>query len=73
MRLPFASGGARHVKVEFNAAFDSCEAEIAYEAPAGGGPALGFSQITKKWIDFESIIPREPACAIQSGNVFGDN
>jgi hypothetical protein len=73
MLLPFASGGARRVKVEFNAAFDGCEVKITYEAPSGGAPSVGFSPITKKWIEFDSIIPREPGCSVQSGNVFGDN
>ena len=35
MLMPFRNGGARHVKVEFTAAFDGCEAKISYEAPSG--------------------------------------
>jgi hypothetical protein len=71
--MPLASGGARQVKVEFRSGFDDCSAKVSYEAPAGGAHSRGFSPITKKWIEFQSIAPVDPKCALQNGNVFGEN
>ena len=73
MLMPFAAGGARHVKVEFSSAFGDCSAKVSYEAPPGGRPSRGFSPITKRWIEFQSIAPLDPKCELQDGNVFGEN
>jgi hypothetical protein len=71
--MPFESGGARHVDVEFSATFGDCSAKVSHEPLPGKAHSLGFSPITKKWIEFESIAPLDPKCALQDGNVFGEN
>ncbi len=70
MALNYRSGGSRQVDVEFNAAFDACTAKVGFVREPGA-PIMGFSPITKKWIEFQSVAPGEASCEISNGNVFG--
>ena len=73
MFAPFQSGGMRHVTVEFDAAFNSCSAQVTYAKPPGTTSSIAHSPITKRLIEFQSVTPGAASCAIQSGNVFGGN
>jgi hypothetical protein len=71
MALNFRSGGRRQVDVEFKSAFDGCTAKVGFVRQQPGSPIMGFSGITKKWIEFQSVTPGEASCEISNGNVFG--
>lgn len=68
--MPFRSGGARKISVEFAAAFGSCKANVMYEAPPGTTHSIGFNAYTKRMIELRHIVPNEATCSIQDGNVF---
>jgi len=70
MNLNYRSGGRRQVEVEFKTAFDGCTAKISFVRQPGS-PIMGFSPITKKWIEFQSVAPGDASCEISNGNVFG--
>jgi hypothetical protein len=70
MALNYRSGGSRQIEVEFNKAFDGCTAKVALVRQPGA-PIMGFSPITKKWIEFQSVTPGDASCDISNGNVFG--
>jgi hypothetical protein len=70
MALNYKSGGHRQVEVEFNTAFEGCTANVTFVRQPGS-PVMGFSPITKKWIEFQSVKPGEASCEISNGNVFG--
>jgi len=72
MALNYRSGGHRQIEVEFKPAFDGCTAKVTFVRQPGA-PTMGFSGITKKWIEFQSVAPGEASCEISTGNVFGSN
>ena len=72
MPLLFTTGGARNVAVEFGSKFDDCKAKITLAKKPGNELEIGFSNITKKFIEFQSLTPDDASCKIQDGNVFAD-
>jgi len=68
---PFQSGGMRHIVVEFDARFGSCGAKITYAKPPGTTQSSGFSPITKRYFELQSIAASGAGCSVRDGNVFG--
>jgi hypothetical protein len=70
LELPFRTGGARQVEIEFADGFASCNAKVAYRKPPGNALDVGFSPITRKFIEFQSFTTDAVNCAVKPGNVF---
>jgi hypothetical protein len=72
MALNYRSGGHRQIEVEFKPAYDGCTAKVSF-VKQPGSPVMGFSPITKRWIEFQSVTPGQASCELSAGNVFGND
>jgi hypothetical protein len=72
MVLPFQTGGARKIEVEFDAAFGKCSAKVSYVKPSGATTDLVFSPVTKRIVEIQSMAPADERCSVREGNVFAD-
>jgi hypothetical protein len=69
--VPFRSGGIRRIIVDFDAAFVACSTRVAYARELGQATSIGYSTITKNFVEFQTIEVGAPSCSVQSANVFG--
>lgn len=70
---PFRSGGMRRHDITFDAAFSGCTATVAFAKEVGRETAITGSLIDKRHlVEMQSISVANVTCAVQSGNVFGN-
>jgi hypothetical protein len=60
----------RLVEIEFDADLKGCKAKVSYVPDSGARSSFGFSPITKKKVEFQSIEMSGESCAVRAGNVF---
>ncbi len=68
---PFQKGAMRKLSIDFGPGASGCKAKVAYVKDEGAQTSLGWSPITKKMVEFQSIEMTGESCALKAGNVFG--
>jgi hypothetical protein len=64
-------GGMRRVTIDFDESFGGCGAKVIHAKEQGKSSSIGFSPITKVYIEFKSASAAGETCAVKAGNVFG--
>jgi hypothetical protein len=67
----FRAGGARMARIDFDAGFSSCTANVILGRENGTAVVHGRSQIGGQALEIKSAKVTNPTCSIRSGNVFG--
>ena len=68
----FRAGGARMARIDFDASFSSCTANVILGREDGAAVVHGRSQVSGEALEIKSAKVTNPTCSIRSGNVFGE-
>jgi len=63
-------GGMRRVTIDFDESFGGCSAKVIHAKEEGKESSIGFSPITKVYIEFKSATASGETCSVKAGNVF---
>lgn len=70
--IPSRGTGVRRLTVNFDRSFENCTATVIRARPEGAPIMTGTSIITGKALEVQSVSVGPASCAMQNGNVFGN-
>jgi|SRR5215211_572829 len=68
---PYQHAGMRRLLINFGADFATCSARVGHAKEEGAATSFGWSPITKRMVEFQSVTASAETCSVRTGNVFG--